>query len=138
MDATNDTRPAPRHGAIRRLFGVLLTALLTSTFLIVLAPTQAQAATACPAFSHWEDWIGGARVHASVSFRASNTCNGKHVKNAYVRVIRECGPYLDSGRIYTSNAPNSSDTALRSASVWIFDSVLWNCTTRAYYGYNTF
>ena len=46
MDVTNDTRPAPRYGAIRRLFGVLLTALLTSTFLIVLAPTQAQAATA--------------------------------------------------------------------------------------------
>jgi hypothetical protein len=138
MDVTNDTKLAPRHTAIRRLLGVLLTALLTSTFLVVLAPTQAQAATKCPAFSSWEDWIGGARVHASVSFRASDICNGKHVKNAYVRLIRQCGPYLDTGRIYTSTAPSASNTALRSASVWIFDSVLWNCTTRAYYGYNYF
>lgn len=116
----------------------LVIALLMASSAIIVTPASAQAATRCPAFSSWEDWIGGARVHAYVDFRASDTCNGRHVKRAYVRLIRTCGPYLDSGRLYTSTASSPSDTTLRSVSAWIFDSVLWKCTTNAYYGYDTF
>jgi hypothetical protein len=91
-------------------------------------------ATRCPAFVSWEDW-GGARVHAYVDFRPSDLCNGRHVKVAYVRLIRQCGPYFDTGRIYTNTASTQSDTRLYSVSVWILDSPLWWCNTNTYYGY---
>ena len=61
----------------------------------------AAAATRCPAFVKWQDWWGGARWHAYVDFHPSDWCNGRHVKRAYVRLIRRCGPYYDTGRIYT-------------------------------------
>lgn len=66
----------------------------------MLSGTVAAAATRCPAFKSWEDY-GGARVHAYVDFHPSDLCNGRHVKRAYVHLIRQCGPYYDSGRIYT-------------------------------------
>lgn len=94
-------------------------------------------ATRCPAFVSWQDW-GGARVHAYVDFRASDLCNGRHVKAAYVRLIRQCGPYFDTGRIYTYTASSQYDTTLYSVSVWIFDSPIWSCTTRSFYGYDYF
>ena len=92
----------------------------------------------CPAFVTWEDWLGGARVHGYVDFHPSDTCNGRHVKDAYVRLVRQCGPYYDTGRLYTYTAGSSSDTALYSVSAWIFDSLLWGCNTNVYYGYNYF
>lgn len=94
-------------------------------------------ATRCPAFVSWEDW-GGARVHAYVDFRASDLCNGRHVKVAYVRLVRQCGPYFDTGRIYTNTASSQYDTVLHSVSAWIFDSPIWGCTTRTFYGYDYF
>lgn len=60
----------------------------------MLSGTVAAAATRCPAFVKWEDW-GGARWHAYVDFRPSDLCDGRHVKRAYVRLIRECGPYYE-------------------------------------------
>ena len=93
--------------------------------------------TRCPAFVTWEDW-GGARVHAYVDFRASDLCNGLHVKKAYVRLIRQCGPYYDTGRIYTYTASSIYDTTLYSVSAWIFDSPIWSCNTNTYYGYEYF
>lgn len=92
----------------------------------------------CPAFVTWEDWLGGARAHAYVDFHPSDICNGRHVKDAYVRLIRQCGPYYDTGRIYTYTAGSASDTRLYSVSAWIFDSVLWSCNTSTYYGYDYF
>ena len=103
----------------------------------MISSTMATAATRCPAFVSWEDW-GGARVHAYVDFRPSDLCNGRHVKAAYVRLIRQCGPYYDTGRIYTNTANSSSDTRLFSVSVWILDSPLWWCNTNTYYGYDYF
>lgn len=102
-----------------------------------LSGTAAATVTRCPAFSSWEDW-GGARVHASVAFAASDLCNGRHVKAAYVRLIRQCGPYYDTGRIYTDTASSTSDTQMRGVSVWIFDSPIWWCNTNTYYGYDYF
>lgn len=95
-------------------------------------------ATRCPVFSSWEDWWGGARVHASVVFSPSDLCNGHHVKAAYVRLIRRCGPYFDTGRIYTYTASSTSDTRLYSVSAWIFDSPVWGCVTATNYGYDYF
>lgn len=103
--------------------------------------TSGMAATTtsrCPAFASWEDWWGGARVHASINFHPSDLCNGRHVKAAYVRLIRQCGPYFDTGRIYTYTASSISDTRLYSVSAWIFDSPLWGCVTSAKYGYDYF
>lgn len=102
------------------------------------AKPVAAAANRCPAFVTWEDWLGGARVHAYVDFRPSDWCNGRHVKRAYVRFTRSCGPYLDSGRIYTSTAGSPSDTGLYSLSKWVWDSVLWRCVTNTNYGYEYF
>ena len=98
---------------------------------------MAAAATRCPAFVTWEDW-GGSRVHAYVDFHPSDLCNGRHVKRAYVRLIRQCGPYYDSGRIYTYTAGSASDTRLYSVSAWIYDSIIWSCNTNTYYGYDYF
>lgn len=98
----------------------------------------ATATSRCPAFASWEDWWGGARVHASINFHPSDLCNGRHVKAAYVRLIRQCGPYFDTGRIYTYTASSISDTRLYSVSAWIFDSPLWGCVTSAKYGYDYF
>lgn len=89
----------------------------------------------CPAFSSWEDW-GGSRVHAYVDFRANDLCNGRHVRAAYVRLIRQCGPYFDTGRLYTYTASSPYDSTLYSVSAWIFDSPLWWCNTNTYYGYD--
>ena len=102
------------------------------------AGTLAAATYRCPAFVTWQDWLGGARVHAYVDFRPSDWCNGRHVKRAYIRLIRQCGPYYDTGRIYTYTAGSSASTSLYSVSAWIFDSVLWGCTTYTYYGYEYF
>lgn len=100
--------------------------------------SMASVATRCPAFVSWEDWWGGIRVHAYVDFRPSDLCDGRHVKRAYVRLIRQCGPYYDTGRIYTYTASSASDTRLYSVSAWIFDSIIWGCVTSTKYGYEYF
>ena len=104
---------------------------------LMLLGAMATTTTRCPAFVTWEDW-GGTRVHAYVDFRASDLCNGLHVKRAYVRLIRQCGPYYDTGRIYTYTASSAYDTTLYSVSAWIFDSPIWSCNTNTYYGYEYF
>lgn len=126
-------------GFARRSIGRLMLVLLLVTPVgIVATPGVASAATRCPAFVTWQDWVGGARVHAYVDFRASDKCNGRHVKRASVTLVRTCGPYKNTGKIYTSTAPSKSSTGLRSVSAWIFDSVLWKCVTRTYYDYEYF
>jgi hypothetical protein len=113
--------------------------MLVAAIVPLVAAQPAQAATyRCPAFVTWEDWLGGARVHAYVDFHPSDICNGGHVKRAYVRLIRQCGPYYDTGRLYTYTAGSPWDTRLYSQSAWIFDSTLWWCNTNAYYGYEYF
>lgn len=110
---------------------------LSSGQQLKLSGTAAAAVTRCPAFVSWEDW-GGTRVHAYVDFHPSDLCNGRHVKAAYVRLIRQCGPYFDTGRIYTYTASSPSDTQLYTVSAWIFDSPIWSCNTNTYYGYDYF
>lgn len=134
---------------VRAAFIGLAVCVAATVFLAVgtasAAPTTntqakpvASATNRCPAFVTWEDWLGGARVHAYVDFHPSDLCYGRHVKRAYVRFTRSCGPYLDSGRIYTSTASSASDTRLYVISRVVFDSVLWWCTTNTNYGYDYF
>jgi hypothetical protein len=101
-------------------------------------PLPAPAANHCPAFVHWEDWLGGVRVHGYVSFRPSDTCNGRHVKSAYIHIIRTCGPYRDFGRWYTQTATSQSDNRLFKVSGWAFDSLISHCNTNVTYGYSYF
>lgn len=101
-------------------------------------PLPAPAANHCPAFKHWEDWLGGVRVHGYVSFRPSDTCNGRHVKSAYIHIVRSCGPYLDFGRWYTQTATSQSDNRLFSVSGWAFDSLISHCNTNVSYDYRYF
>ena len=103
----------------------------------VLPGQLTPATTRCPAFVSWEDW-GGSRVHAYVDFHPSDLCNGQHVKRAYVRLVRQCGPYYDTGRLYTYTASSTSDTRLFSVSAWIYDSIIWSCNTNTYYGFDYF
>lgn len=111
--------------------GLGLQPMLSSTAAVTAMTSR------CPAFVSWEDY-GGARVHAYVDFHPSDLCNGRHVKAAYVRIIRQCGPYYDTGRIYTYTASTIIDTRLYSVSAWILDSPLWWCNTNTYYGYDYF
>jgi hypothetical protein len=116
-------------------------ALVTLSAAVVpfVGAQSAQAATdRCPAFVSWEDWVGGARVHAYVDFHPSDLCYGRHVKRAYVHLVRKCGTSYDPGRDYTYTAGSPSDTRLFSVSSWIFDSPLWWCNTTANYGWEYF
>jgi hypothetical protein len=100
--------------------------------------TPSPSANHCPAFAHWEDWLGGVRVHGYVSFRPSDTCNGRHVKRAYIHIIRTCGPYRDFGRWYTQTATSQSDNRLFKVSGWAFDSLISHCNTNVTYDYSYF
>lgn len=125
-----------QRGRIAATFTVLFLSLMG---LVGLPAPQAQAASyRCPAFVTWQDWVGGARVHAYVDFRSSDICQGRHVRTTYVRLIRRCGPAYDTGRLYTSSGSWAGDGTLRSTSVWIFDSPWWGCRTDTYYGYELF
>jgi hypothetical protein len=145
MAAARLPQAQPRKGFARQALtakrrAILIALIMLATGVVPFVGIQsAQAATyRCPAFVTWQDWVGGARVHAYVDFHPSDICNGRHVKDAYVHLIRQCGPYYDPGRDYTYTASSPSDTRLYSVSSWIFDSVLWYCNTNAYYSYDYF
>lgn len=128
---------AESEGFVRKTLVTLI--MLAAAALPFVGAQSAQAVTyRCPAFVHWEDWVGGARVHAYVDFHPSDVCSGRHVKDAYVHIVRQCGPYYDPGRWYTATAGSPSDTRLYSVSGWIFDSVIWGCNTNTYYAYDYF
>lgn len=122
----------------RQIVSIVLAVLLAASGALIMAPAASAATNRCPAFVTWEDWIGGARVHAYVDFRASDICNGRHVKKAYIRIMRSCGPGVDTGRKYTATARADTDSQLYSVSEVVFDSVVWRCNTNTYYGYEYF
>lgn len=51
--------------------------------------------------------------------------------------MREAGPALDTGRLYTSTATSRYDRTVRSRTNSVWDSPLWGdrYTTRYYYGF---
>lgn len=116
---------------------VLVVGLIAGATIFVGASPASATTYACPRFTSYEDWLGGARVHAQVSFRASDVCNGRHVRQAWVRIWRTCWPSVDSTK-YTSVASSTSDGSVRSTSLVLFDSPVWSCVTHAGYSYRTF
>lgn len=84
----------------------------------------------------WESY-GGAVWNGYVQIRASYNDSGRHAKQGYQRFIRQAGPALDTGRMYTSRATSPSDSNIRSRQDWVWDSPLWGdkYTTHYYYGF---
>lgn len=118
-------------------FNLAVATLATSTLVALASPaTEAHAANyLCPRGSVWESGIGGAWVNARIEFRATDICNGVHVTRAYVRIVRQCGPYKDSGRQYVY-ASSVNDSTLRWIQIGMGDSILWWCQTNGYYGWD--
>lgn len=109
-------------------------ALVAFSAVFTLGPsTPAEAAYACPRFSTWEEWGGAWRV-AKIEFRATDTCEGRNVRWAAVKLIRQCGPYKDSGWHYTY-APSRYSTQLNWVQIGMGDSILWGCRTDAFYNW---
>lgn len=92
----------------------------------------------CPRFMQW-DTQHGFRWNVSVEFRATDLCEGRHVKRAYVRLINRCpvGSF-DTGRVYTRYAVSPNDTRLYKVKKTKYDSLLPNCDTEPRFGYEFF
>lgn len=84
----------------------------------------------------WESGLGGILVNGYVQIQASYYDGGRHAKQGYQRFIRDAGPSLDTGRLYTSSATSAGSTTVRSRQDQVWDSVLWGdpYVTRYYYG----
>lgn len=85
----------------------------------------------------WEEW-GGTQWHGYVQVRASYNDGGCHAIQGYHRFTRQAGPYLDTGRMYTSRANGPWDTNLHSRHDWVWDSPLWGDRYTTRYNYNWF
>lgn len=101
------------------------------------------AATATPAMAagmnygtSWESGFGGILVNGYVQIQASYNAGGRHAKQGYQRFMRNAGPSLDIGRLYTSSATSAGSSTVRSRQDQVWDSVLWGdqYVTRYYYG----
>lgn len=94
----------------------------------------------CPEFHSWENKLGGVQVHASVSFRASDTCQGRHVRRAWVHVSRPNCRFVPGKDVwsYTSAASSAFDSTRRTAEAWLFDSLFPGCTTKTGYDVENF
>lgn len=117
----------------------LTAALAVGAVGLVAAP--ASAAGHCDSgysncYKFWEEWAGS-QHHGKVQIKASVNDGGRHSKQGYIRFIRNAGPAIDTGRMYTSTASSSSDTTVRTRQEWVWDSPLWGdeYTTYSYYGF---
>lgn len=138
----DESLPGKRQNLFKSTSAAVVTFAIIASCLLA-SPSLALAAGGCSdsvnSSRTWEDWLGGARVHASAQFQPTHTCSdGRHVKRAYVRIVRECGPHFDTGRYYSDTASSPQDTTTFSVNRWIFDSVLWGCQTNTYYGFEYF
>ncbi|MBP3222458.1 MAG: hypothetical protein J6M18_00835 [Actinomycetaceae bacterium] len=80
----------------------------------------------------WEDWIGGARVHASIQFQPSYadhywsgkyTKQAKHAVQGSVTLSRQAGPSLYK-KAYTARYSRNYKGVVKKE-IWAFDSILW-------------
>jgi len=87
----------------------------------------------CP---HKEDWQTklGFVAHVKVSFRASDLCNGQHIKQVYVHLHNSCPLQGDRGRAYSFEAASPWDTTLYTIEDSIVDSVIPNCDVISNWG----
>ncbi|MFY9504408.1 MAG: hypothetical protein WAQ32_05095 [Dethiobacteria bacterium] len=111
------------------ILGVIgITVVLTSIAITAMAATGGNYART------WETLLGAKR-HGYVQIQASYNDYGRHAKQGYQRFMREAGPSLDTGRLYTSTAYSPSDPTIRWREDWVWDSPLWGdkYTTKWYY-----
>lgn len=106
-----------------------------------LSFAPAQAAGNCSlgfsnCYRFWEEFAG-TQHHGEIKIKASVADGGRHAKMGYIRFVRESGPQLDTGRMYTSAAVSPSDTTVRTRHEWVWDSPLWGdaYTTNSYFGF---
>lgn len=106
----------------------------------------ASAVVASPAFASgpnygtsWESWLLGARVNGHVQIQPSYLDGGGHARQGYQRFMRQAGPSLDTGRLYTPVASSAYDTSIYYNDAWVWDSPLWGdaYTTHYYWGINS-
>lgn len=85
----------------------------------------------------WETLLGS-RWNGYVQIQACYDDNGLHAKRGYHRFMRDAGPSLDTGRMYTSQATSPYDCEVRWRQDSVWDSPLWGdrYTTRYYYGFD--
>lgn len=104
------------------------------------APVHPLPIERCPAFRSWQDKVGGAQVHAKVTFRPSDVCRGRHVKSAYIRLrLTDCRGWPDTDkRVDTPVATSRTDTSEYKAEGHILDSPFPGCTARANYDFEYF
>lgn len=123
----------------------LMSEIALSTVLTVgavgLVATPASAAGHCDSghsncYKFWEEWAGS-QHHGHVRIKASVNDGGQHARRGYLRFIRDAGPAIDTGRMYTSTATSRYDSTVRSRDEWVWDSPLWGdeYTTCGYYGF---
>ncbi|MDQ0163270.1 hypothetical protein [Aeribacillus alveayuensis] len=113
-------------------FGLIAIGILL-TLSISLTPAHAAGKNYAKS---WET-LGGARWNGYVQIQASYNDNGRHAKQGYHRFMRDAGPSLDTGRLYTSKASSKKDTKIHSRKDSVWDSPLWGdkYVTRYYYGF---
>jgi len=116
-----------------RMVPLLLTVTLIVTVLSMATPARASSPNYAVA---WQTW-GGAIWNGYVQIQASFNDNGRHARQGYHRFMREAGPALDTGRLWTSEATSPSDSRIHSRQDWVWDSPLWGdrYTTRYYWGF---
>ncbi|HCC33192.1 MAG TPA: hypothetical protein DEQ28_04730 [Clostridiales bacterium] len=112
---------------------VLLTVVLIVVVLPMATPAQASSMNYAVA---WQTW-SGAIWNGYVQIQASFNDNGRHARQGYHRFMREAGPALDTGRLWTSAATSPRDSTIRSRQDWVWDSPLWGdrYTTRYFWGF---
>lgn len=120
-----------RAGIVSRALSIcLLLAIAGAT----LSAGMAQAGGRNYAYA-WESAL--VKWNGYVQIQGSYNDGGRYAKQGYHRFIREAGPALDTGRMYTSQAVSRYDTSVRSRTDSVWDSVLIGdrYTTRYYYGF---
>ena len=137
-------RPKRSRGAAVGLILAFLVSMAVGA--VVALPGSADAHppwdnTRCPHFYYYQHGAGGIYTTAGVNFQPDDNCNGRHVRQAWVRVYQtgpawRCQPHSDTGRRYTGQSSNPHTEIWHWAHVSnVKDSVTPGCTLKAHYGY---
>lgn len=111
--------------------------LATLGIIVILLATAGIAWAGGPNYGKaWETYLG-TKWKGHVQIQASYNDAGRHAKQGYHRFIRQAGPPLDTGRLYTSVATSRSDSTTRWREDEVWDSPLYGdaYTTKYYYGF---
>lgn len=149
--ATSAPKPTGRSRGL--VVGLVLAFLLSAgAGAVIGTPESAEAHSPwvykhhnrCPHFYSYQHGWGGIYTTAGINFQPDDLCNGRHVKQAWVRVYQtgpawRCWPHSDSGRRYTSRSSHPHTEVWHWAHIQsVKDSVQWGCSLKAHYNYWTY